>query len=329
MAAVTVLIPNYNGLKFLGPCMEALKRQTYRDFKVLVVDNGSTDGSVKWLKEQRIPSIFLKENTGFSGAVNAGIKEADTPYVLLLNNDTEAEPGFVGALAACIGRSERIFAVSSKMIQLSHRDRMDSAGDMYCILGWAYQRGVGQSSRGFNRMREVFSACAAGAIYRREVFETIGYFDERHFAYLEDVDVCYRARIFGYHVLYCPQAVLYHVGSATSGSKYNDFKVKLAARNSIYLIYKNMPWIQLLANSVFLALGIGVKYLFFKNRGFEKAYAEGLKEGLSTVRFCEKVAFRRQHTGNYLAIQWQLLTGLVLYVYEFSKRQAGKIGGKF
>ena len=94
----TIIIPNYNGLSFMEPCFESLKEQTVRDFKVLVVDNGSTDGSVEWLKEHRVPSIFLKENTGFSGAVNTGIRAADTPYVLLLNNDTRVEPGFVAAM---------------------------------------------------------------------------------------------------------------------------------------------------------------------------------------------------------------------------------------
>lgn len=94
----TIIIPNYNGLSFMEPCFESLKNQTARDFKVLVVDNGSTDGSVEWLKERGIPSVFLKENTGFSGAVNTGIRAADTPYVLLLNNDTRVEPGFVAAM---------------------------------------------------------------------------------------------------------------------------------------------------------------------------------------------------------------------------------------
>ena len=101
----TIIIPNYNGLSFMEPCFESLKEQTVRDFKVLVVDNGSTDGSVEWLKEHRVPSIFLKENTGFSGAVNTGIRAADTPYVLLLNNDTRVEPGFVAAMERAMDQS--------------------------------------------------------------------------------------------------------------------------------------------------------------------------------------------------------------------------------
>lgn len=329
---VTVIIPNYNGLSFMEPCMAALGKQRCRDFDILVVDNGSTDGSGQWLRERGIPAIFLETNTGFSGAVNAGIRAAKTPYVLLLNNDTEPEPDFVGELLRTISRSKKIFAVSSKMVQLFHRDLMDSAGDMYSVLGWAYQRGVGQSSRGFNRPREVFSACAGAAIYQREVFEIIGYFDEKHFAYLEDMDICYRAKIFGYHNLYCPTAVVFHVGSGTSGSKYNSFKVKLAARNGIYLNYKNMPWPQLAVNSLPLALGILVKYGFFKKLGFEKEYAEGIREGFATMKTCRKVAFKEEHLSSYLAIQWELMVGTALYIYEFCKRQMKKVckrTGKF
>lgn len=321
MKKVTIIIPNYNGLKFMEPCFETLNRQTTDDYQVLVVDNGSTDGSVEWLKERKIPSIFLEENTGFTGAVNVGLKAAKTPYVILLNNDTEVHEDFVTQMIRAIEKSPSIFSVSCKMIQLYQKDLMDDAGDMYTVLGWAYQRGVGQSSSGYNKEREIFSACAAAAIYRREVFETIGYFDEMHFAYLEDMDVGYRAKIAGYHNRYCPDAVIYHAGSATSGSKYNSFKVKLAARNNIYLNYKNMPVIQLLVNLLPLILGICVKYGFFKKRGFGKDYLAGLMEGLKTVHKCKKVKYRPENLVNYLSIQWELIAGTFLYVWEFSRRK--------
>lgn len=321
MKKVTIIIPNYNGLKFMEPCFETLNRQTTDDYQVLVVDNGSTDGSVEWLKERKIPSIFLEENTGFTGAVNVGLKAAKTPYVILLNNDTEVHEDFVAQMIRAIEKSPSIFSVSCKMIQLYQKDLMDDAGDMYTVLGWAYQRGVGQSSSGYNKEREIFSACAAAAIYRREVFETIGYFDEMHFAYLEDMDVGYRAKIAGYHNRYCPDAIIYHAGSATSGSKYNSFKVKLAARNNIYLNYKNMPAIQLLVNLLPLILGICVKYGFFKKRGFGKDYLAGLTEGLKTVHKCKKVKYRPENLVNYLSIQWELIAGTFLYVWEFSRRK--------
>lgn len=324
MKKATIIIPNYNGLKFMEMCMSALEKQTCKDFEILVVDNGSTDGSVEWLKENEIPSIFLPENTGFSGAVNVGIKASKTPFVILLNNDTEAKEGYVEALIREIERSPKIFSVSPKMIQLYHKELMDDGGDMYSIMGWAYQRGVGQEIERYNRACNVFSACAGAAIYRREVFEEIGYFDEMHFAYLEDIDVGYRAKIAGYYNRYCPSAEIYHVGSGTSGSKYNEFKVRLAARNNVYLNYKNMPGWQLLLNSIPIGLGILGKYFFFKKKGFEKEYVGGVLEGIRTVKKTKKVAYRPEDFQNYLAIEWELIYGAMLYIYEFGRRQIRK-----
>ena len=320
----TIIIPNYNGLSFMEPCFESLKEQTVRNFKVLVVDNGSTDGSVEWLKEHRIPSIFLKENTGFSGAVNTGIRAADTPYVLLLNNDTRVEPGFVAAMERAMDQSPKIFSVSSRMIQMYHPELLDDAGDMYSILGWAYQRGVGRSSELYQKSCRVFSACAGAAIYRRAVFYEIGLFDELHFAYLEDIDVGWRAKLYGYDNIYCPDAAVYHVGSGTSGSRYNSFKVRLAARNCIYLNYKNMPGWQLLLNAPFLLAGIFVKYLFFVKNGFGGDYVSGLKEGIRTRKQCRRVPGLLRRFGAELKVQFEMLYGTGLYVYEFLRRQVAK-----
>ena len=321
----TIVIPNYNGLAFMEPCFKSLELQICRDFQVLVVDNGSTDGSVEWLKEHDIPAIFLDSNTGFSGAVNRGIRAASTPYVILLNNDTEPDCHYVGEMIKAIERSPRIFSVSCKMIQLYHKELMDDAGDMYSLLGWAYQRGVGRPSSGYNMACRIFSACAGAAIYRREVFQEIGLFDEMHFAYLEDLDVGYRAWIAGYDNIYCPSAVVYHVGSGTSGSKYNSFKVRLAARNSVYLNYKNMPAIQLAVNLVPILAGVGLKYLFFRKQGFAKDYVDGLMEGIATVGKCRKVPYCSRNLRNYLAIEWELFTGTLIYIYEFTARQLAKL----
>lgn len=316
----TIIIPNYNGLSFMEPCFESLKEQTVRDFKVLVVDNGSTDGSVEWLKEHRVPSIFLKENTGFSGAVNTGIRAADTPYVLLLNNDTRVEPGFVAAMERAMDQSPKIFSVSSRMIQMYHPELLDDAGDMYSILGWAYQRGVGRSVNLYQKSCRVFSACAGAAIYRRAVFDEIGLFDELHFAYLEDIDVGWRAKLYGYDNVYCPDAAVYHVGSGTSGSRYNSFKVRLAARNCIYLNYKNMPGWQILLNAPFLLAGIFVKYLFFVKNGFGGDYVSGLKEGIRTRKQCRRVPGLLKRFGAELKVQFEMIFGTGLYVYEFLRR---------
>ena len=324
MTKTTIIIPNYNGLHFLPPCMDALAAQTVQDFEILVIDNGSTDGSQEWLREHNIPAVCLPENTGFSGAVNAGIREAKTPYVILLNNDTEPLPSYVEELQKAIEASPRIFSVSPKMIQLYHKELIDDAGDMYSLLGWAYQRGVGQETERYDRPCHIFSACAGAAIYRRQVFEEIGYFDEMHFAYLEDIDVGYRAKIAGYYNRYCPTARVYHVGGGTSGSKYNSFKVRLAARNNVYLNYKNMPAAQLLVNSLPILAGLAVKYMFFKKRGFGKDYVSGVWEGIRTMHKAKKVPYEQKHLQNYLAIEWELIYGTIVYIYEFARRQMRK-----
>ena len=306
----TIIIPNYNGLSFMEPCFEALEKQTTKDFKILVVDNGSTDGSVEWLKEREIPSIFLPENTGFSGAVNVGIRAADTPYVILLNNDTKVAPHYVEALERAMDRSEKIFSVSSKMIQMYHPDLMDDAGDMYSVLGWAFQRGVGRPEKLYKKSCRVFTACAGAAIYRREFLEKTGLFDEEHFAYLEDTDIGYRARLLGYENWYEPSAKVYHVGSGTSGSRYNLFKIRYSSRNNIYLIYKNMPVLQILLNLPVFILGFSAKLVFFASKGYGKEYLAGIKNGFFICRKPEnrakKIRFEWKRLGTYFVIEWEL-----------------------
>ena len=315
MIKVTVVIPNYNGITYLKDCLKSLENQTFEDFEVLIVDNASSDGSVEYVKEH-YPQICLYEmdqNYGFSIAVNKGIKESNTPYVILLNNDTVVHPNYIEELYRHMESSDNIFSVSSKMISYHNRELMDDAGDCYSIIGWAFQRGIGQPVEKFRKSCRVFSACAGAAIYRKSVFEEIGYFDELHFAYLEDIDVGYRARIAGYYNEYCPKAKVYHIGSATSGSRYNDFKVRLAARNSVYLNYKNMPLLQLIINGIPLCLGFFIKYLFFKKNGFGKIYLEGILEGLKTVHKCKKVPFKKENLKNYIVIEWELIKNTFVY----------------
>ncbi len=159
---VTIVIPNYNGLNYMEECFAALENQTCRDFQVLVVDNGSQDGSVEWLKEKQIPSIFLPENTGFTGAVNTGLKACTSPYVILLNNDTRVDKHYVEEMIRAIERSPKIFSVSCKIIQMYDPERMDDAGDLYCLLGWAFQRGVGKLRKVSAALPGIFCLCCRG-----------------------------------------------------------------------------------------------------------------------------------------------------------------------
>ncbi len=320
MQTVTVVIPNLNGMKYLKDCLDSLRDQSFRDFSVILIDNGSTDGSADYVQEY-YPEVILRrfpENRGFCGAVNEGIRmSAEAEYVILLNNDTICDREFVGSLIRGMERYPDCFAGSSKMLQIQDPDRIDSCGDFYCALGWAFTPGKGKPEREYRRGREVFSACAGAAIYRRAVFDEIGLFDEVHFAYLEDVDVCYRARIAGYRNRYFPEASVLHVGSATSGSVYNEFKVRHASRNSIYLIYKNMPLLQILLNLPFFIIGFFVKMLFFLLKGYGGIYAAGLVRGFRLCEKSRKVRFRWKNLGNYVRIQFELWINMFRRVRDF------------
>ena len=308
MSKVTVVIPNYNGSRFLRDCMDALKEQSFKDFDVVIVDNGSKDNGTDIVREccPEAKIIQLDKNYGFSKAVNEGIKAAKSEYVILLNNDTKADKDFVKEMLAAIESDEKIFSVSARMLRMDAPDLIDSAGDLYCCLGWAFARGKDKSKDAYDRRCDVFSACAGAAIYRKSLLNVVGCFDEKHFAYLEDVDIGYRARINGYRNVYEPSAVVYHVGSGMSGSRYNAFKIGLSSRNSVYVPYKNMPLLQLLINLPFLLAGYAVKTLFFIRKGEGAAYLRGLGRGVLMCVNGKKYPFKAANIKNYCRIQFEL-----------------------
>ena len=310
---VSVVIPNFNGIAFLDSVLASLEGQTLNNFEVILVDNGSTDGSCSFVTANYpwVHLIELSENFGFCGAVNAGIRAAKAPYVLLLNNDTEVKEDFVEEMLAAIRRHKNAFSCGARMVQYHDRDKLDDVGNYYCALGWSFARGRGKDIHAYETEDRIFSACAGAAIYRKKILEKIGYFDEEHFAYLEDTDIGYRARIYGYENWYAPKAIVYHVGSGTSGSRYNQFKTRYSSRNNIYLIYKNMPLLQIILNLPFLVTGFLVEFLFFAVKGMGKEYAAGIKNGFSISMKNKKVPFRMKHLPNYCKIQLELWINIV------------------
>ena len=310
---VSVVIPNFNGIAFLDSVLASLEGQTLNNFEVILVDNGSTDGSCSFVTANYpwVHLIELSENFGFCGAVNAGIRAAKAPYVLLLNNDTEVKEDFVEEMLAAIRRHKNAFSCGARMVQYHDRDKLDDVGNYYCALGWSFARGRGKDIHAYETEDRIFSACAGAAIYRKKILEKIGYFDEEHFAYLEDTDIGYRARIYGYENWYAPKAIVYHVGSGTSGSRYIQFKTRYSSRNNIYLIYKNMPLLQIILNLPFLVAGFLVKFLFFAVKGMGKEYAAGIKNGFSISMKNKKVPFRMKHLPNYCKIQLELWINIV------------------
>ena len=313
MLEVSVVIPNYNGISFIKDCLDSLKLQSVQEFQVILVDNGSTDGSLELVKSE-YPDVYviaLPENTGFCHAVNVGMEAiADTPYVILLNNDTRVHPDFVKEMLVGIRKRPNAFSCAAKMLNLYHPDQIDDAGDFYNALGWAFARGKDQNESRYRAACRIFSSCGGAVIYRRAFLKETGLFDENHFAYLEDMDLGYRANILGYENWFLPDAIVYHAGSGTSGSRYNLFKVRYSSRNNIYMIYKNMPLFQIVLNLPFLIAGFGIKLFFFTIKGYGREYAAGIKNGMTLSRQGKqqgkKVAFRWKRLKNYLWIQLQL-----------------------
>ncbi|MDE6688053.1 MAG: glycosyltransferase family 2 protein, partial [Lachnospiraceae bacterium] len=266
---VSVIIPNFNGKEYLENCMDSLMRQDVRSFEVIVIDDASSDDSLLRVKEKypengafpRTRYAVHEENKGFCCTVNDGVALAEAPYVILLNNDTVVEPSFVKELYYAIRRYEKlsdrkkIFSVQAKMMSMQEKEIIDDAGDYYCALGWAYAAGKGKPASNYEKERKIFAACGGAAIYKKEILQMLGGFDENHFAYLEDIDIGYRAKLYGYENLFTPNAIVYHAGSAASGSRYNQFKERYNASNSIYIIYKNMPNWQIIVNLPLFVIG--------------------------------------------------------------------------
>jgi GT2 family glycosyltransferase len=239
----SVVVPNLNGAHFLEPCLASLARQTLAADDVIVVDNGSTDGSVELVRE-RYPEVRLisfTENRGFAAAMNAGIAEARAGLVAFLNNDAFAEPTWLEELAACLARHPAAAAATSKLLLADEPGRLDGAGDGLTRSFLPYVRGHGEPDDGrYGDEVEVFGASGAAAVWRASVLRELGGFDERFFAYYEDVDLSFRARLRDYEIWYAPRSVVRHTRGGTAG-QHVDFALFHPVKNRWFMIVKNVP----------------------------------------------------------------------------------------
>lgn len=238
---LSIVIPNWNGLRFLQPCLDSLRRQSYPTLEIIIVDNASSDGSQAYIKANypEVKLIALPENRGFTGACNAGMQAASGEYVCLLNNDTEVEAHWAAAVIDAFERHPDAGMIASKMLLYEKRDHIHTAGDYFTVDGEAGNRGVWQRDEGqFDHEEYVFSACGGSSVYRRAMLDQIGLLDDDFFFLLEDMDLGWRAQLAGWRCLYTPSAVVYHHLSATGGgvtASYYD------GRNMILLLVKNYP----------------------------------------------------------------------------------------
>lgn len=241
----SLIIPNWNGKVHLKECLDSVGWQTFTDFEAILVDNGSTDGSLDYAKvafpEVRI--LPLPDNVGFAAGVNYGIEAAQGQFIVLLNNDTEVDPDWLKNLHAATREHPEIAIFASKLLNYYTRNTIDSAGDAVHLRSGPYKIGEGDITDKYSERSVIFGACGGGGCYRRELFDQIGCFDEDFFAYFEDVDLSFRANWAGFRCMSVPEAVIYHkVGgtSDTSPASKDRFDI-MRRRNFIFLVIKNYP----------------------------------------------------------------------------------------
>lgn len=291
MPQFSIIIPNWNGQKFLKTCFDSFKKQSFKDFEVILVDNGSSDDSVTYT-EKKYPDVIIEKldhNSGFAGAVNAGIKKSKSDFVALLNNDTEVDKDWLKNIESAINKYPETSIFASKMLEFKNRQILDSCGDAATWPGRFYNIGRGeQNGPKYDENTFVFGACAGAAVYKKEIFSKIGYFDQDFFAYYEDVDFSFRAQLAGYKCLFVSDAKVYHIGSGTS-QKISGFSFKLLIKNHFHVIYKNFPWQKILLNLHKIIFSeIYWKAIAIK-KGLFKEYCWGVWHALiESPRMCHK-----------------------------------------
>jgi GT2 family glycosyltransferase len=243
MVKVSVVIVNWNGGDLLRSCLSSLLGQTRRADCIFIVDNASSDNSFLCVAD--FPGVNLIEsgaNIGFAAANNLAFRECDSEYVALLNPDAIADPDWLASLLAAAESNPDYASFGSRQLIAERPDFLDGIGDNYHISGLPWRDSFGRRQcRDDLISRDIFSPCAAAALYRLDTLLEVGGFDEEHFCYLEDVDLGFRLRLAGYGSLYVPDAVVHHVGSATSGGMRSDFVLYHGHRNIVWTYVKNMP----------------------------------------------------------------------------------------
>ena len=240
---VSVIVVNFNGKRFLETCFDSLARQTYRSFETILVDNASGDGSVEYVRE-RFPWVRVIDsgsNLGFAAANNLGIEASAGSLIATLNNDTAVSPGWLGALAGAMMSEDSVGMCASKMVFMKDPEVINSTGICVSRSGACWDRGMFERDSGqYDAAGEVFGPCAGAALYRRRALDEAGLFDERFFAYMEDVDLAFRCRRRGWKCLYVPGALVRHYHGGTAGYM-SDLSVYYGNRNIVWNFVKNFP----------------------------------------------------------------------------------------
>ncbi|NWF91907.1 MAG: glycosyltransferase family 2 protein [Syntrophaceae bacterium] len=254
---LSVIIPNWNGKRFLQECLDSLKDQTYSHFETILVDNGSTDGSADFVRQRYggfVRIIQNEINLGFAGGTNVGIRNAKGDYIVLLNNDTWADPLWLQELVKAIDVDSEVGMWGSKIYSYYQRDQIEAVGELIYWDGLCRAKGQFEQDQGqYDQMEEIFFPPGCGAMYRKKVFDEIGLFDEDFFAYADDAEIGIRARLAGWKGLFVPKAILYHKNSGTGG-QHSPFKAFYVERNRFWITIKYFPFPLLLFTPLFTIL---------------------------------------------------------------------------
>ena len=282
MDPIPVIILNWNGKKFLSECLNAIQDQSYRNVSPVLVDNGSCDGSVDYVRDNfpKVQIIPLKKNIGFCAGNNVALRPVKSKYVALLNNDTVPQKEWINSLVKALEQHSEAGFAASKMLFFNDPSTLDRAGDSYTVTGAGSLRGRGRQALQYNRREWVFGACAGAALYRTQMLKDIGLFDEDFFLLNEDVDLSFRAQLMGYKCLYVPESVtLHHVSGSISCDSHTS--VYYGHRNLEWVYLKNMP-LRLIYKTLLPHLIYDIAAFFFfllNGRGitFIKAKRDALK----------------------------------------------------
>jgi len=303
--SVKVIVVNWNGKRFLPECLDGLRRQVHGSFTVTLVDNGSSDGSVEFVRRNypEVEVMALSKNLGFAAANNIALEALNTEYVALLNNDAVPHPMWLDALTRAMERHPDAGLAASKMVFHHAPDSIDRAGDGFTAAGVAQLRGRSERAETYDQEEYVFGACAGAAMYRTDMLRDIGLFDEDFFLLYEDVDLSFRAQLRGYRCVFVPDAVVAHKGSSSIVHD-SPISVYYSHRNLEWVYLKNMP-AALIPGTVLYHLVYDVGSLFYfvitgRGRDFIRAKRDAMKDMGNTLRKRKRIQSRRRVESRYI-----------------------------
>ena len=317
---ISVIIPSWNGKHLLETCLPSLQKQTYRDFEVIVVENGSQDGTAQWLRDYYswVRVLELNENQGFSGGVNRGIEIAKGSLIAVLNNDTDVDRCWLEALHDASLRNPDAGFFASKVLLMDNPNYVDTTGDAFTIAGFGFKQNWLRAAAEVATSEEyVFGASGCASMYRQVMLKRVGFFDESFFAFGEDLDLSFRAQLLGYKCLFVPQAIVLHQVRATAAPAKT---ITWYHRNLIWLMYKNLSggllalyFPHIITNWILVSIRCVI-------RGSFTAFVSGLYEGFSQLRcFKEERRWIQKNKvitnsmvsklmiKNWIGVHWQLM----------------------